>query len=117
MTNFKISMMTKNPTLLYHLYDTLEDTNQWSDSKRLSDRLRNNRSGSKTGVERQGWRAHGKILMDMSITLMAVTAYRYVYASKPIRLYSAKMCLGKAVSMKTGVEWEKFGFEEFVPVK
>lgn len=53
-------MMTKNPTLFYHLYDTLEDTNQHSDSKRLGDRLRNNRSGSKTGVERQDWRAHGK---------------------------------------------------------
>lgn len=45
-----------------------------------------------------------KILMDMSITLMTVTAYRSVYASKLIRLYGAKMCVRKAVSMKTGVK-------------
>lgn len=53
-------MMTKNPTLFYHLYDTSEDTNQHGDNKRLSDGLRNNRSGRKTGVERRDWRAHGK---------------------------------------------------------
>lgn len=53
-------MMTKTPTLFYHLYDTLEDKSQHGDNKRLSDGLRNNRSGSKTGVERRDWRAHGK---------------------------------------------------------
>lgn len=46
----------------------------------------------------------GKILMDMSITLMAVTAHRYVYASKVIILHSVKMCVRKAVFTKTGVE-------------
>lgn len=73
----------KKAMLFIHLYDTLENTNQHSDSKRLSDCLRNSRCGSK---EQQKDRT-GE---HMKKLLMAVTTYRYVYESKLIRLYPAK---------------------------
>lgn len=99
----------KKPTLFIHLYDTLENTNQHSDSMRHSDCPRNSRCGSKVQQEDRTGEHMKRLLMDMSINLLAMTTYRYIHVSKLINRTLLKCVSGKLFSQRQ-IEWEMLGF-------